>query len=159
MLSALCALEFFYCIVVEELWAVHPTCCVLKLLSWRELVRIYFWCGNSLQFRLSIHFWQAGVLDTMLETFLFLKISFSFSFLTRMFGLSPFCFSDIFKYFQVSLETWRHTIETLNAHYSKAEEVCCGTVMETLLGCSSCYISRLFSKVASWYFFISFILF
>lgn len=47
---------------------------------------------------------------------------------------------------KISEETWRNTIETLNAHYNKAEGVCCSTVMETLIGCFSCYISRIFSK-------------
>uniref|UniRef100_A0A0N5AGL9 Ras modification protein ERF4 n=1 Tax=Syphacia muris TaxID=451379 RepID=A0A0N5AGL9_9BILA len=47
---------------------------------------------------------------------------------------------------KISEETWRNTIETLNEHYNKAEKVCCSTVMETLIGCFSCYISRIFSK-------------
>uniref|UniRef100_A0A0M3HY77 Ras modification protein ERF4 n=2 Tax=Ascaris TaxID=6251 RepID=A0A0M3HY77_ASCLU len=47
---------------------------------------------------------------------------------------------------KISEEEWNHTITTLNAHYNKAEEVCCASVMETLLGCLSCYISRVFTK-------------
>ncbi|VDD95361.1 unnamed protein product [Enterobius vermicularis] len=47
---------------------------------------------------------------------------------------------------KVLLVLW-NTIETLNEHYNKAEEVCCATVMETLIGCFSCYVSRIFSKV------------
>uniref|UniRef100_A0A914ZHJ9 Ras modification protein ERF4 n=1 Tax=Parascaris univalens TaxID=6257 RepID=A0A914ZHJ9_PARUN len=47
---------------------------------------------------------------------------------------------------KISEEEWNHTITTLNSHYNKAEEVCCASVMETLLGCLSCYISRVFTK-------------
>uniref|UniRef100_A0A915PGP6 Ras modification protein ERF4 n=1 Tax=Setaria digitata TaxID=48799 RepID=A0A915PGP6_9BILA len=47
---------------------------------------------------------------------------------------------------KISEQAWAYTITTLNSYYSKAEEVCCATVLETLTGCLSCYISRLFVK-------------
>ncbi|VDM98296.1 unnamed protein product [Thelazia callipaeda] len=47
---------------------------------------------------------------------------------------------------KVSEQAWTHTVTTLNSYYSKAEEICCTTVLETLTGCLSCYVSRLFTK-------------
>ncbi|VIO85771.1 GOLGA7 protein, putative [Brugia malayi] len=47
---------------------------------------------------------------------------------------------------KISEQAWAYTITTLNSYYTKAEQVCCGTILETLTGCLSCYISRLFVK-------------
>ncbi|OZC10452.1 hypothetical protein X798_02496 [Onchocerca flexuosa] len=47
---------------------------------------------------------------------------------------------------KISEQAWAYTVTTLNSYYTKAEEVCCGTILETLTGCLSCYISRLFVK-------------
>ncbi|MFH4981176.1 hypothetical protein AB6A40_007885 [Gnathostoma spinigerum] len=47
---------------------------------------------------------------------------------------------------KIKEEQWLYTISELNSHYDKAEQVCCATVLETCVGCLSCYISRIFTK-------------
>ncbi|KAI1727357.1 golgin subfamily A member 7/ERF4 family domain-containing protein [Ditylenchus destructor] len=44
----------------------------------------------------------------------------------------------------VSRDDWEETIETINAEFTVAEQVCLASVAETVLGLFSCYISRLF---------------
>uniref|UniRef100_A0A915ETK5 Ras modification protein ERF4 n=1 Tax=Ditylenchus dipsaci TaxID=166011 RepID=A0A915ETK5_9BILA len=44
----------------------------------------------------------------------------------------------------VSREDWEETIETINNEFAKAEQVCLGSIAETLFGLCTCYISRLF---------------
>ncbi|PAV63903.1 hypothetical protein WR25_03277 [Diploscapter pachys] len=51
-------------------------------------------------------------------------------------SLSPF----------IAEETWEHTITRINSIFQTADKVCFASVMETLLGCATCYTIRLFSK-------------
>ncbi|VDN55732.1 unnamed protein product [Dracunculus medinensis] len=48
---------------------------------------------------------------------------------------------------KISESDWKNTITTINTYYSRAEEVCCASVLETFVGCFSCYLSRLFMSV------------
>ncbi|KHJ99256.1 hypothetical protein OESDEN_00745, partial [Oesophagostomum dentatum] len=45
-------------------------------------------------------------------------------------------------HFKIDEDTWTKFICELNYEYENAEKITTRTVMETLLGCLSCYISR-----------------
>lgn len=46
---------------------------------------------------------------------------------------------------KISEATWETTIHTINSIFADAEKVCFATILETLLGCATCYCSRLVS--------------
>ncbi|KJH42856.1 hypothetical protein DICVIV_11153 [Dictyocaulus viviparus] len=46
---------------------------------------------------------------------------------------------------KISEGTWENTICSINSIFAEAEKVCCATILETLLGCATCYFSRLIS--------------
>lgn len=48
-------------------------------------------------------------------------------------------------FLQISEATWETTIHTINSIFADAEKVCFATILETLLGCATCYCSRLVS--------------
>ncbi|KAK0429362.1 hypothetical protein QR680_011344 [Steinernema hermaphroditum] len=62
-----------------------------------------------------------------------LTVRFQTTFPTRLTGM-------------ISPDAWDNVITTLNTMFAEAERVCSSTVMETLVGCFTCYISRAFAK-------------
>ncbi|KAE9421441.1 hypothetical protein Angca_002239 [Angiostrongylus cantonensis] len=46
---------------------------------------------------------------------------------------------------KISEGTWESTIHSINSIFAEAEKVCFATILETLLGCATCYCSRLIS--------------
>uniref|UniRef100_A0A7I4YIJ4 Ras modification protein ERF4 n=1 Tax=Haemonchus contortus TaxID=6289 RepID=A0A7I4YIJ4_HAECO len=46
---------------------------------------------------------------------------------------------------KISESTWENTIQTINSIFADAEKVCFATILETVLGCATCYCSRLVS--------------
>ncbi|KAL6738841.1 hypothetical protein Aduo_012343 [Ancylostoma duodenale] len=44
---------------------------------------------------------------------------------------------------KISERTWETTIDTINSIFAEAEKVCFATILETILGCITCYCSRL----------------
>uniref|UniRef100_A0A1I7XZ20 Ras modification protein ERF4 n=2 Tax=Steinernema glaseri TaxID=37863 RepID=A0A1I7XZ20_9BILA len=62
-----------------------------------------------------------------------LSVRFQTTFPTRLTGM-------------ISPDAWDNVITTLNSLFVEAERVCSSSVVETLLGCFTCYISRAFSK-------------
>uniref|UniRef100_A0A0K0CYD8 Ras modification protein ERF4 n=1 Tax=Angiostrongylus cantonensis TaxID=6313 RepID=A0A0K0CYD8_ANGCA len=48
-------------------------------------------------------------------------------------------------HFPMAFRTWESTIHSINSIFAEAEKVCFATILETLLGCATCYCSRLIS--------------
>ncbi|KAK5980760.1 Erf4 domain-containing protein [Trichostrongylus colubriformis] len=46
---------------------------------------------------------------------------------------------------KISEATWENTIQTINSIFADAEKICFASVLETVLGCATCYCSRLVS--------------
>ncbi|KHJ85701.1 hypothetical protein OESDEN_14566 [Oesophagostomum dentatum] len=44
---------------------------------------------------------------------------------------------------KISEQTWENTVDTINSIFAEAEKVCFATIAETILGCITCYCSRL----------------
>ncbi|KAK6747062.1 hypothetical protein RB195_000353 [Necator americanus] len=47
---------------------------------------------------------------------------------------------------KISERTWETTIDTINSIFAEAEKVCFATILETILGCVTCYCSRLVAE-------------